>query len=53
MYSNDGCPVLSLHSLQDFLVEYKAIVGVILIAGGIWLLIYGGQKFQITMFLAG
>mmetsp|Transcript_2865 Transcript_2865/g.1953 ORF Transcript_2865/g.1953 Transcript_2865/m.1953 type:complete len:99 (+) Transcript_2865:119-415(+) len=51
MQSAGACPVMSLHALYDYLEKYYVFTGILLIIGGFWMLIYGGQKHHIFMFL--
>jgi hypothetical protein len=51
--SSDACPVLTLGTLWHFFNKYYYIFGVSMILGGIFLMIFGGRLYKVTMFLAG
>jgi hypothetical protein len=53
MTSKNVCPILSLGTLWHFFNSYYYIFGTFMILGGLWLMIFGGRFFKITMFVAG
>jgi len=53
MNSKAGCPVFSLHSLWQFFIYYSFVIGIFMILLGIFLLVFGGRYFKVTMFLGG
>jgi hypothetical protein len=53
MTSKNVCPILSLGTLWHFFNAYYYIFGVFMILGGLWLMIFGGRFFKVTMFVAG
>jgi hypothetical protein len=53
MTSSDACPVLALGTLWHFFNEYYYIFGVSMILIGLFLMIFGGRLFKITLFLSG
>jgi hypothetical protein len=53
MTTKEACPVLSLGTLWHFFNMYYHIFGVTMILGGIFLMIFGGRFYKVTMFLAG
>ena len=53
MDTSEACPVLSLGTLWHFFNTYYYIFGVTMILTGLFLMIFGGRLFKVTMFLAG
>jgi|LauGreDrversion4_2_1035121.scaffolds.fasta_scaffold328228_1 hypothetical protein len=53
MTSKNVCPILSLGTLWHFFNAYYYIFGVFMILGGLWLMVFGGRFFKVTMFVAG
>lgn len=51
--SAESCPKLTLGTLWTFFNKYYYIFGVTMILGGIFLMVFGGRLYQVTMFLAG
>ena len=48
-----ACPVLTLGTLWYFFNTYYYLFGVTMMLTGIFLMIFGGRMFKVTMFLAG
>ncbi len=53
MTSKNVCPILTLGTLWHFFNAYYYIFGIFMILGGLWLMIFGGRYFKITMFVTG
>jgi len=53
MTSAAACPVLTLGTLWRFFNQYYYIFGVAMMLTGLFLLVFGGRMFKVTMFLAG
>lgn len=51
--SKDGCPVFTLGSLWHFFNRYFYIFGLVMMLTGLFLMIFGGRLYKVTMFLAG
>ena len=51
--SKDACPKVSLGRIWIFFNDYQIIFGILLVAIGGYLLIYGGKYHEHTMFLFG
>ncbi len=51
--SKYACPVLTLGTLWHFFNYYYYIFGVSMMLGGMFLMIFGGRFYKLTMFLAG
>jgi len=50
--SADACPSFSLHPLWEFTQEYGELFAIFFLTLGAYLMIYGGKKFEFTMFVA-
>jgi len=48
-----ACPKLNYYILSHFFEKYKSFMGLIIIAVGVFLLIFGAKFLKVTMFLAG
>jgi len=53
MTTKEACPVLTLGSLWHFFNIYFTVFGLLMIFGGLFLMIFGGKHYKVTMFLAG
>lgn len=53
MNSKESCPVMTLHTLWNFLLAYTYIIGVFMIFLGLFFMIWGGRLFHVTLFITG
>mmetsp|Transcript_12762 Transcript_12762/g.12653 ORF Transcript_12762/g.12653 Transcript_12762/m.12653 type:complete len:85 (+) Transcript_12762:396-650(+) len=53
MTSKEACPAITLHALWTFFTKYYYIFGLAMVFGGVWLMLFGGKQFRVTMFFAG
>ena len=53
MSSKEACPVFALHTLWKFFDKYNYLAGLVMVFFGLYLLIWGGRFYKITMFIAG
>ena len=45
--------MLGLHTLWMFFGEFYFVFGILMIFAGLWLMIFGGKMYKVTMFMAG
>lgn len=53
MDTSVACPVLSLGTLWQFFNTYYYIFGVTMMLTGLFLMVFGGRLFKVTLFLVG